>query len=209
MAVIPFCKRAGAPALSVLICAGLGCGPYGGPEIDPDAGVASASASAADGAGGAGGEGGGDCGAGGQGGQGGAVDVNDPCASLTAPGAPPARVVWVTEPEPVYTLTSPISLQWAFQVAVRVPLAEQAAYTLEYEVCETPAHQATTCSTTTLPLPADECAVLYGPRFGLDSSQYRRGTNAYSLTLRLRHGCAVESEDALQWTVVYRPQGAH
>lgn len=134
---------------------------------------------------------------------GGEIDPSDPCASLMAEGAPPARAAWYSEPGPVITINQPIAMSFFAPYAVRVPLADASAYTLEIERCDQPAHQARICSTAPVALPAEECAAK-SIRFGLDPEQYRRGTNTYVFTLRLRHAGVIESQDAFTLTLEYR-----
>ena len=149
--------------------------------------------------------GGGGCGTVGSGGAGGAVDEADPCGSLTEPGAPEVRVAWVTKGDPQIDITTPISLLWGFQYAVRLPPAEASSYLLEHERCEQPAGQAESCSVIELPLPDAECAAAFAPKFGLDISQYLPGDNHYSFTLRLKKGCGVVSQDSFAMQVTYTP----
>ncbi len=134
---------------------------------------------------------------------GGEIDPNDPCGSLMAEGAPPARAAWYNEPGPVIKISQPVALSFIAPYAVRVPLADQGAYTLEIERCDQPAHQAKVCSTGPVALPAEECAAK-SIRFGMDPEQYRRGTNLYTFTMRLRHDGVLASEDAFTLTLEYR-----
>lgn len=136
--------------------------------------------------------------------QGNAVDPDDPCGSLLADGEPLARAAWVTAPDPNFQMTQPIGVSWFAEYAARVPLDPRDDYVLELERCDTPAHRQTTCATSPLVLPADECGAAL-VRFGVDDTQYRRGTNLYTFTLRLRRGCVVDSVDTFSLTVDYRP----
>ncbi|UQA59194.1 hypothetical protein [Polyangium aurulentum] len=132
----------------------------------------------------------------------GEIDPNDPCASLTAEGEPPARAAWFNEPGPIFTIEQPVALSFLAPYAVRVPLADASSYTLEIERCDQPAHREKLCYTGAVALPAEECAVK-SIRFGLDPEQYRRGTNLYTFTMRLRRGAVLASEDAFTLTLEY------
>jgi hypothetical protein len=143
------------------------------------------------------------CGEGRPGASGGPIDPGDPCASLMERDQPSSRVVWVTEPEPLIVLEEPIELLWGLQYAVRVPLGERAAYALDYQLCTTPANLMKTCEEMTLPLPADACAVVFAPKFGVDETQYNPGLNVYSFTLRLRKGCELVSEASTSAVIDY------
>ena len=136
--------------------------------------------------------------------EGSAVDPNDPCGTLLGEGEPLARAAWVSAPDPNFLITHEVGVSWFAEYAARVPLESRDGYVLELERCDTPAHKETTCATAPLELPADACGtgIL---RFGVDPSQYRRGTNLYTFTLRLRRGCVVDSVDAFSLTVEYRP----
>ena len=87
---------------------------------------------------------------------------------------------------------------------MRAPLDPQGDYTLELERCDRPARKQATCATSSLPLPEAACGTGF-LRFGVDETQYRRGTNLYTFTLRLRRGCVVDSADAFSLTVEYAP----
>lgn len=143
------------------------------------------------------------------GGQGGAPNEEDPCGSVTAPGAPEARVAWVTKGDPKIDIHSAISLLWAFEYVVRVPPATAGDYTLEHERCSQPAGGTESCQTFDLPLPdpipEGECGVDFAPKFGIDPSQYLPGTNHYSFAIRLVRGCQIVSQDAFDITVQYTP----
>ncbi len=131
-----------------------------------------------------------------------AIDPDDPCGTLLAEGEPPLRAAWVRVPDPYFKITQDIGVTWFAEYAARVPLDQRADAVLELERCDTPAHRDTTCATSLLPLPTDACGTNL-LRFGVDPSQYRRGTNLYTFTLRLRRRCAVDSADAFSLTVEY------
>jgi len=143
------------------------------------------------------------CGKGRPGAEGSPIDPSDPCASMMERDEPSGRVVWVTEPEPLIVIEDPIELLWAFQYAVRVPPRERAAYVLDYQLCTTPANRMKTCEEMTLPLPADQCGVVFAPKFGVDETQYDPGLNVYSFTLRLRKGCELVSEASASTMIDY------
>jgi hypothetical protein len=147
----------------------------------------------------------GGCGSSGAGGQGGAINPDDACGSLTAPGAAPERVVWVTKSDQPIDITMPVELLWAFQYAVRVPPDKAAEYTLEHERCEEPAGGTETCNSFPMTLPTTDCEVAYAPKFGIDPNQYMPGTNRYTYTMRLSHGCQLVSEDSFTTIVNYTP----
>jgi len=146
----------------------------------------------------------GDCDGGGTISEGSALDPLDPCATLLAEGEPLARAAWYDEPYGDVLITQEIALSWILPYAARVPLADRSAHTLEVERCDSPAHTKTSCSTTALTMPSAECGDA-SIRFGLDPTQYRRGTNHYDFTLRLRHGCVVDSVDTFSMTLRYDP----
>ncbi|MDI3290229.1 hypothetical protein [Polyangium sp. 15x6] len=133
-----------------------------------------------------------------------AVDPNDPCGTLLGDGEPLARAAWVSAPDPNFQISQAVGVTWFAEYASRVPLEPRGAYALELERCDTPAHKATTCTTSPLALPANECGtgIL---RFGVDPTQYRRGTNLYTFAVRLRRGCVVDSVDTFSLTVDYNP----
>jgi hypothetical protein len=166
------------------------------------AGAAGGSGTTDPGAGGAGGCGG----AGGEvPGAGGSIQPDDPCASLTAPGARDARVVWVTGRDQSLNVSTEISLLWSFQYAVRVPQGHRHDYTLVHERCETPAGGSISCSSGELALSSAECKVSYAPKFGVDPGQYEEGKNIYEFKLRLMQGCRVASADAFTIDLTYTP----
>lgn len=134
-----------------------------------------------------------------------ALDPATACATLTMPGEPRARIVWVTYPDEEVHIDGEVALDWAFQYAVRVPPEAWAQYTVEQERCRPPAPHGVSCDVLSLRPPSEECAVVYTPRFGLDSSQYRPGINEHTFKLRLIRGGAVVSEDKFTLTLVVRP----
>jgi hypothetical protein len=174
-------------AIVVLVAAPLGCSAEDGTDVRPDEDQSALT----------------DTTDGGQIDGGGEIDPNDPCASLMAEGAPPARAAWYNEPGPLVTIKDPVAMSFIAPYAVRAPLASQSAYTLEIERCDQPAQRSKTCSTAPVALPAEECAAK-SIRFGLDPEQYRRGTNLYGFTMRLRHNGVVVSEDAFTLTLEYK-----
>jgi hypothetical protein len=125
-----------------------------------------------------------------------AIDPDDPCASLMAPGEPPARIVWVVDPDGVMEVEIPdsVGMDWAFRYAARTPPGEQAAYTIEYARCG--AGQPT-CMEAFLPTPGEECVVAYAPRYGVDPEHDHPGLNQYHFSLRLLRGSVVESSSDL------------
>jgi hypothetical protein len=131
------------------------------------------------------------------------IDEADPCASLTAPGEPPARIVWLTDPDGLVEveISDTIALDWAFQYATRTPPGEQAAYTIEYERCGA---GVATCEVFYRPATAAECEVAY-VRFGLDPSQYHPGLNTYHFFLRLLRDGVVESTSEMTLKVTVNP----
>ncbi|MDC3988601.1 hypothetical protein KEG57_49505 [Polyangium jinanense] len=133
-----------------------------------------------------------------------AVDPNDPCGTLLGEGEPLARAAWVSAPEPNFQISQAVGVTWFAEYASRVPVEPRDGYALELERCDTPAHKATICTTAPLVLPANECGTGI-VRFGVDPTQYRRGTNLYTFTVRLRRGCVVDSVDTFSLTVDYNP----
>ncbi|MDI1479722.1 hypothetical protein [Polyangium sp. y55x31] len=133
-----------------------------------------------------------------------AVDPNDPCGTLLGEGEPPARAAWVSAPEPNFQLSKAVGITWFAEYVARVPLEPPGDYALELERCDTPAHKATVCATSPLARPANECGTGI-VRFGVDPTQYGRGTNLYTFTVRLRRGCVVDSVDTFSLTVDYNP----
>jgi hypothetical protein len=131
------------------------------------------------------------------------IDPADPCASLTAPGEPPARIVWLTDPDGLLEIhiSDMTSLDWIFQYATRTPPGEQAAYTIEHERCGA---GEVTCSVFHGPTQAEECAVAYA-RFGIDPEQYHPGLNTYHFFLRLLRDGAVESSSEMTLQVMVDP----
>jgi hypothetical protein len=148
---------------------------------------------------------GGGSGEGVDGGEGGTRQVDDPCASLTAPGAPEARVVWVTGDDQSLDVTSPMSFLWSFQYAVRVPKGHANDYTLVHERCEIPAGESLSCSSIELPMRDTECTADHAPKFGLDPSEYKPGKNVYEFAMRLIRGATVESQDSFTIELTYTP----
>lgn len=132
------------------------------------------------------------------------VDPNDPCGTLLGEGEPPARAAWVSAPEPNFQISQAVGVTWFAEYAARVPLEARGDYVLELERCDTPAHKETVCATSPLVPPANECGTGI-VRFGVDPTQYRRGTNLYTFTVRLRRGCVVDSVDTFSLTVDYKP----
>lgn len=132
------------------------------------------------------------------------IDEADPCASLTAPGEPPARIVWLTDPDGLMEveISGTIALDWAFQYATRTPPGEQAAYTIEYERCGA---GEVTCFVSQKPAPVEECAVAYAPRFGVDPGQYHPGLNTYHFFLRLLRDGVVESTSEMTLNLMVNP----
>ncbi|TKD10209.1 hypothetical protein [Polyangium fumosum] len=130
------------------------------------------------------------------------VDPNDPCGTLLGEGEPLARAAWVSAPDPNFQISQAVAVTWFAEYAARVPLDPRDGYVLELERCDTPAHRATTCTTSPLVLPADACGTGI-VRFGVDPSQYQPGTNLYTFTVRLRRGCVVDSADTFSLTVEY------
>ncbi|MDI1444606.1 hypothetical protein [Polyangium sp. 6x1] len=133
------------------------------------------------------------------------VDPNDPCGTLLGEGEPHARAAWVSAPDPKFQISQAVGVTWFAEYATRVPVEPQGGYVLELERCDTPAHKATTCETSPLALPADECGTGI-VRFGVDPSQYLRGSNLYTFSVRLRRGCVVDSVDTFSLTVEYNPK---
>ena len=182
-----------------------------GPEDwSNSAGIGSASGTGAAGGlgmpdSGAGGAGGCGTGTGAVAGAGGSIQADDPCASLTAPGASDARVVWLTGGDQSMNISFEVSLLWSFQYAVRVAGGRQNEYSLVHERCETPAGGPRSCSSGELALSSAECGVSRAPKFGVDPSQYEVGKNIYEFTLRLRRGSRTASTDSFRIELTYAP----
>jgi hypothetical protein len=110
----------------------------------------------------------------------------------------------VTDPDGLMELEIPgtIGLDWIFQYAARTPPGEQAAYAIEHERCG--AGQVT-CDVFHIPTPAEECAVAYAPRFGIDPEQYHPGLNTYHFFLRLLRDGVGESSSEMTLMVMVDP----
>ncbi len=136
------------------------------------------------------------------------IDPADPCASLTAPGEPPAQIVWLTDPDGLVEIEiqDMTSLDWIFKYATRTPPGEQAAYTIEHERCGA-GH--VTCSVFHTQPQAEECAVANAPRFGVDPGQYHPGLNTYHFFLRLLRDGVVESSSEMTLQVRVDPLPQH
>lgn len=133
------------------------------------------------------------------------ADPDDPCATLMAMGEPDERVSFVEKGEDS-TFSNMIEVMWAWRYAVRVPAGTEASYEVEQERCSKPAGEAETCDTLVLAPLTKECTgPVFGPKFAVDPSQYNPGENQYRITMRLRRGCEIRSEDSFTMKLTYNP----
>lgn len=133
------------------------------------------------------------------------ANPDDPCATLTMAGEPDERVVFLDRGEDS-TFSSAIELMWAWRWAARVPAGTEGTYEVEQERCSQPAGEPETCDVLPLaPLTASCSGPTFGPKFAVDPSQYNPGENVYRITLRLRQGCEIKSEDSFTMKLTYSP----
>lgn len=133
------------------------------------------------------------------------ADPDDPCATFMAMGEPDERVSFLEKGEDS-TFSNMIEVMWAWRYAVRVPAGTEANYEVEQERCSKPAGEAETCDALVLAPLTKECTgPVFGPKFAVDPSQYNPGENQYRITMRLRRGCEIRSEDSFTMKLTYTP----
>ncbi|MFO0658373.1 MAG: hypothetical protein U0165_00870 [Polyangiaceae bacterium] len=136
------------------------------------------------------------------------LNPDDACSTLVADTAHPARINWKENYNNEINITSEMEFLWAPQFAVKVPA--EGTYTIEYERCSTPPGGEANCSLGDLPIPDGvpstmSCGTAFGPKFGVDPSQYQPGLNIYTFTIRLKDSTCVVSEDSYSINLTYTP----
>lgn len=133
------------------------------------------------------------------------ADPDDPCATFLSAGEPDERIAFLEKGEDV-VLTTETELLWAWRFAARVPAGTEGDYEVEQERCATLAGEAETCETIPLaPLTMECSGPVFGPKMGLDPTQYNVGENVYRVTMRLRRGCEIRSEDGFTMKLTFTP----
>lgn len=111
-----------------------------------------------------------------------------------------ASVKWQDGPQQVYDIMGEKSLLWGFGYDVALGGEDPSLSTLDFELCEIPAGQQPSCSTSGLQVKEGTSFIKYG----IDPSQYNIGVNTYTLTLTLKTPSA-EATDKLTLIVNATP----